>query len=211
MRAYEKATYERAKKTYAMFILLYPFFLEDLDGEIWRDIKGYDGMYQISNYGRIKSFKKGNIKILKPNLHTGGYLYVILSKHNKTKHHYVHILVAQAFIPNPDGLPEVDHRYGNKFDNYAGNLRWVTPKQNSENTMALGLREFPEGEDCPNAVLNAALIQEIRRIHIPYDREFGSSALARKYGVSTGVINCAVRGKTYKNVPRDVDKSGEKV
>ncbi len=210
MRKYEKETHEYYNLVYAIFITLYPFGLEDLPNEIWRDIAGYDGMYQISNYGRVKSFKYGKWRILKPSLHTGGYLYVTLSKYNKVKHRYIHILVAKAFIPNPDGKPEVDHRYGNKFDNYVENLRWVTSKENSKNTKVLGLRKIQQGEELANARLNADLIHEICEIHVPYDREFGASALARKYGVGTTTILNVIKGKTYKNVPRDVDKSGEK-
>ena len=95
---------------YLAFIALYPFGLEDLTGEIWRWIEGYENLYQISNFGRVKSFPNShhkNAKILKPAIQNVGYLQVYLYKNGKGKYFKIHRLVAQAFIPNPDKLPEV--------------------------------------------------------------------------------------------------------
>ena len=113
----EKIRYERYRLAYAALMLCYPFGLEDLDGEIWAWIAGYEGDYQESNYGRTKSFKRGKVKIMKPSLDTKGYLFVELLKNGVGKKFKVHRLVAQTFIPNPDNLAEVDHKFGNKFDN----------------------------------------------------------------------------------------------
>ena len=76
--------------------------------EIWKDVKDYKGLYQISNKGRIKSFKRGKEKILKP-YNDKNYLRVSLSKNKKSKDIYIHRLVAEAFIPNPENKPEVNH------------------------------------------------------------------------------------------------------
>lgn len=103
--------------------------------EIWKDIKGYEGLYQISNYGRVKSLGNGNSnnskeRILKPAKLKDGYLYVILSKQGKRKGFKIHRLVAQAFIENPNNYPQVNHKDEDKTNNNVSNLEFCTPKYN---------------------------------------------------------------------------------
>lgn len=105
--------------------------------EIWRDIIGYDG-YQVSNLGRVKSLgnnKTRKEKVLKPET-INGYLRVCLSKEKKGKHILVHRLVADAFIPNIDNKPYIDHIDGNPKNNNIDNLRWCTHKENMNNPIA---------------------------------------------------------------------------
>ena len=92
--------------------------------EIWHDIEGYEGLYQISNKGRVKSLYNGSERILKPRDNGRGYLRVNLRKENTSKYIRVHRLVARAFIPNPDNLPEINHRDENKKNNCVENLEW---------------------------------------------------------------------------------------
>jgi hypothetical protein len=104
--------------------------------ETWKDIKNYEGLYQISTLGRIKSFpRKGtykNAKILKPYKDGGNYYYVIgLHKNGKRKYKAIHRLVAETFIPNPNNYPLVNHKDENKLNNCVDNLEWCTHKYNS--------------------------------------------------------------------------------
>lgn len=115
--------------------------------ETWKDIRGYEGIYQISNLGRIKSLVrvKNNYdintislvkvtipeKIRKPQLSKDGYYRVGLTKNKKQTYFQVHRLVAEAFIPNPDELPQVNHKDENKLNNCVENLEWCTSKYNA--------------------------------------------------------------------------------
>ncbi len=106
-----------------------------MEDEIWKDIEGYNGDYQESNYGRTKSFKNGKIKILRPSVNVHGYLTVRLN--SKTKP--VHILVAKTFIPNPDNLPTVNHILGVKFNCHVSGLEWMTVSDNNRHARRMGL------------------------------------------------------------------------
>ena len=98
--------------------------------EIWCDIEGYEGLYQISNKGRVKSLYKGSERILKPRDNGRGYLRVQLTKENTSKHIRVHRLVAIAFVSNPHNLPEVNHKDENKKNNCVENLEWCDRRYN---------------------------------------------------------------------------------
>lgn len=109
--------------------------------EIWKDIKGYEGLYQVSNLGRIKSLGRtqrcqGNKqeyrkeRIMKQHLR-GGYYQVSLCKNSKHKHFGVHRLVALVFLDNPEAKEEVNHKNGIKTDNRVDNLEWVTRSENA--------------------------------------------------------------------------------
>lgn len=109
--------------------------IEDIPGEEWRDVVGYEGKYQVSNMGRIKSLNynhTGKAQIMKQNK-VKGYLKVSLWKNGEEDWPLVHRLVATAFIPNPEGKPEVDHINGKKTDCRACNLRWVSSIENKNN------------------------------------------------------------------------------
>lgn len=98
--------------------------------EIWKDIKGFEGLYQISNLGNVKSFYKGRTYIKKCTLGSRGYLFVNLSKNKKNKAFRVHRLVAKEFLPNPNNYLEVNHRNGNKLNNCVDNLEWCSRSYN---------------------------------------------------------------------------------
>lgn len=109
--------------------------------EIWKDIKDYEGYYQVSNLGNVRSIGRMidrrnsqnyflSSKLLKQFDNGCGYKTVCISKSSKPKKMYVHRLVAEAFLINPDNLPEVNHKDENKANNSVDNLEWCTPKYN---------------------------------------------------------------------------------
>lgn len=110
--------------------------------EIWKDIKGYEGSYQVSNFGRVKSLervvytKNGSKRcvreiIMKPEICTFDYPCVFLRKNYTKKTKLIHRLVAEAFIPNPDNLPVVNHKDEDKTNCHVDNLEWCTQQYNS--------------------------------------------------------------------------------
>jgi hypothetical protein len=102
--------------------------------EVWKDIQDYEGLYQVSNLGRIKSLpRNGTInsnRILKQFIKNSGYCCVILSKNNMTVCKTVHRMVAQAFLNNPNCYPVINHKDENKLNNNVNNLEWCTQKYN---------------------------------------------------------------------------------
>lgn len=101
--------------------------------EQWKDIEGFEGLYQVSNKGRVKSLGNNKLrkeKILKGGKGTCGHLLVHLCKDGKQAHKYIHRLVAQAFLPNPQNLPEVNHKDENPSNNQVSNLEWCDCKYN---------------------------------------------------------------------------------
>ena len=101
--------------------------------EVWKDIKGYEGLYQVSNLGQVKRLSNNKYtreKMLKPRKGKSGYLQVILSEKGNIKSKYVHQLVASAFIPNPNNYIEINHKDENKENNNFENLEWCTHKYN---------------------------------------------------------------------------------
>ena len=99
--------------------------------EEWRDIKDYQGLYSVSNFGEVKSHRTG--KILKPATNHKGYLIVQLSVLGCKVNYRIHRLVAETFISNPENLPEVDHINMDRQDNIVTNLRWVSGSTNTRN------------------------------------------------------------------------------
>lgn len=105
--------------------------------EIWKDIEGYEGLYQVSNCGKVKSLNYRNCgysKDLVPKRNNSGYLWVELFKNGKRAPMLIHRLVANAFIPNPDKLPQVNHKDENPENNCIDNLEWCTSYYNVQYT-----------------------------------------------------------------------------
>ena len=106
--------------------------LENFDNEQWRDIDGYDGMYQVSDLGRVRSKHSGEWKVLRPGKTKDGYLRVDLYRNGKQNHSLVHRLVAQAFIPNnDDNKTQINHINEVKSENRVSNLEWCSAQYNN--------------------------------------------------------------------------------
>lgn len=105
-------------------------------GEMWEPVPGYENTYRVSDLGRIQGLISG--RILKPGLHSGGYLNVTLYKNTGKKMTYVHRVVAMTFIPNPDNKPEVNHKDMDRRNNASSNLEWVTKSENHQHAYRNG-------------------------------------------------------------------------
>lgn len=110
--------------------------------ENWKPIAGYEGLYEISDLGRVKSLARKarfgtRVRVIKegilsPHEQYKGYLRVDLSKGGKATHHFVHRLVAMTFVPNPEGKPIANHLDGNKRNNRSSNFEWATDSENTQ-------------------------------------------------------------------------------
>lgn len=120
--------------------------LENLPNEEWKDVVGYEGIYMVSNLGRVKSLPKSkggshnqytsHEKIMKTNLNQGGYVCVNLHKDKKIKRCLVHRLLADSFLPKENSKNFIDHINGVRYDNRLENLRWCTVKENASFPLA---------------------------------------------------------------------------
>jgi hypothetical protein len=162
--------------------------------EIFKDIEGYEGLYQVSNLGNVKSYHKYKEgKILSPGLKTEGYKYVHL---HSGKNFYIHRLVAQAFLPNPLNKPQVNHINGIKADNRLDNIEWATSSENRIHAYKTGLQKGhptnqKKGADNPRSTpvvqlnLNGEFIQNYA----------GVCEVARQIGGHQGNIAACCNGK----------------
>ena len=196
-REYDRRRREDAKLAYAAFIEFYPLSLDDLPDEQWRPITD---KYQISTFGRVKSFKWTKPRILTPVLR-GEYLSVNLYLDGKLKKRLIHVLVAETFIPNPDLKPEVNHDDGRKFNCHVSNLYWATGSENQRHAVKNGLAK--SGEEHPQAKLTKEQIIYIRENPDNLTQE----QLAEMFGITKSTISEIQTGKTYENAGGNIRKA----
>lgn len=122
--------------------------------EIWKFVIGYENLYEVSNYGKVKSVERITIdkngitynkkeRLLKPAINKYGYLQVGLSKDNKLSSFTIHSLVAKSFINNVDNKPTINHKDGNKLNNIVTNLEWATKSEQAIHSLNMNLRIVP--------------------------------------------------------------------
>ena len=175
--------------------------------EEWRAIDGYEGLFEVSNLGNVRSIDKHDRngrfwegKTLSKNVVSSGYLRVVLCANNNSKHVYVHRLVADAFIPNPDSKPQVNHKDGNKQNNIVETLEWVTHGENIKHSFDVLGRPRPKG--CrgwknPRRLFSDEQVRAIR------NDPRSNYAIAKELGVNDETIRLMRVGKTYKHVDDD--------
>ena len=163
------------------------------DKEIWKDVVGYEGLYEISNIGNVRNFR-GKLKVKRCNDATLGRERVDLSKNNIPEEWLVHRLVGIAFIPNPDNKPEINHIDGNPANNNVGNLEWATHKENMEHASRTGL--VSRGEDHTTKLKNkdVFVIRELAKEGIP------QIEIAKFFNMSPMGISSIINRKRWKHI-----------
>jgi len=176
--------------------------------EQWKDIPDYEGIYQASDLGRIKSLDRlvrhRNIyALLKSRIYTisllnNKYLNVGLNKNGKQRTFLVHRLIALSFIPNPENKPEVNHKgeKPNKLDNRVWMLEWATKKENTEHCDNNKLRNPAKGERVHLAKLTEKEVLEIRAI----GKSMSQQKIAVKYNMTPSIIGKILNRKTWKHI-----------
>lgn len=152
--------------------------------------------YFVSTLGNIESTKTGERRRLKPFDNGTGYLQIGLMVDGKTKNYYVHRLVAQAFIPNPEGKSQVNHINGIKTDNRVENLEWCTSSENNLHAFANNLSVPARGINHCEAKLNGEQIFYVRE----NPNALTTVELAKMFGVAQQTISAIQMGQRYKNV-----------
>lgn len=175
--------------------------------EIWKDIEGYEGIYKVSNDGKIKGLarliaknKKGE-RMLKEIImvqtnNRKGYPLVGLSKKGTKKTLSVHRLVAITFIPNPENKPQVNHINGDKTDNRVENLEWCTGSENIKHAFKNGLMTAISGDNCVSSKLTIDQAKEIKYGH----KGMSHRDIAKIYGIAHVQISSIRLGKTWKHI-----------
>lgn len=179
--------------------------------EIWKDIQDYEGLYQVSNYGAVRSIdrtvrfgRKLKGKILSQSVEKDGYFVVNLSKNGKTKSFRVHRLVAMAFITNANGYKEINHKDEKKQNNCVENLEWCDTKYNinygeRNNLVSRAL----SGEKSYNHKLTNVQVEEIRKTYKRRSKDFNMQKLSKKYGVSLTHISRIINNQRWKENKED--------
>lgn len=164
--------------------------------EIWKDINGYEGLYKVSNLGRIRSYRRR--KPLSPIEDRNGYYKINLTKDKEMKTYRIHRLVASCFIDNIDNKPEVNHIDGNKKNNNIDNLEWVTRSENESHSYRTGLRSGKKGVMHHNCKITEEIVIKIREM---WDTgEYVQREIAEKFNIKTNNVWKIINGIRWKHI-----------
>lgn len=171
--------------------------------EKWLPAKGFEGRYQVSDHGNVRSLLKGNghglsdiPKDMKIQTNPNGYRYLTLRRNGKSYTRKVSRLVAKAFVAGDQRLT-VNHKDGNTSNDYASNLEWLTQGDNNRHAYRNQLKMPIQGEASPHSKLTADHVREIRHIHLS---GFGIRKVARMFGVSHSTISKIISRNDWKHV-----------
>lgn len=178
-----------------------------MEKEIWKEVSGWEGLYAVSNLGRIKSLRTKGRGIVKPNhilsqrLNRQGYPYVNLARSGKYKTVYVHRLVGIAFVENKNNYQFLNHMDGNKSNNNASNLEWVTAQENILHARETGLNTFipnKRGEESAVSKLTENDVKEIRSLYS--SGNYSQNDLAKKYNISQTTVWRVINRTNWQHV-----------
>lgn len=177
-----------------------PKTISSFSGEVWVSVLDFEGLYEVSNYSRVKScIKKGsrNELIILFTTNKNGYNTISLLNGKKRKNTSVHRLVAQAFIPNPENKPQINHKNGIKTDNRIENLEWATASENTQHAYDTGLEKKKIGELNGRCILKELDVLKIKEF---IKQPHSLVELGNRYGVSSSTISNIKRGKTWAHL-----------
>lgn len=179
-----------------------------MENEIWKDVVGFEGYYQVSNLGRVKGLDrvvkyrhrtlsvKG--RIIVPNF-SSRYVSVTMSMAGtKRKQKTIHRMVAIAFVQNPENKKEVNHIDGDRSNNRSENLEWCTAKENIAHAFNKGLMGVRKGQKVGIPKLTEDIVIEIRRLHS--NKEMSNAKIAKKYKIHTGTVADIINRKNWKHI-----------
>lgn len=178
-----------------------------MEQEIFKDIKGFEGKYQVSNFGNARSLDikikvkngfrtyKGKPLVLSTN--SNGYLGVSLSIKNCRRNAYIHRLVAETFLPNPLNKKCVNHKDGNKQNNNIDNLEWNTYKENQNHAYDNNLWDL-NGENCRLAKLTNKKVLQIRKLS--FAGELTNKEIAKKFNIYHSTVYKIHKRETWKHI-----------
>lgn len=163
------------------------------DNEIWKPVKDYEGLYEVSNLGRVKSLKFPKHKIMKHTINGIGYTTVRLTKNNYSVNVASHRIIATAFIDNPLNKPNINHINAIRTDNRIENLEWATSKENFEHALMLGNVNPLCEKNCNTKITNEIALDI-------YNSQESKKYLCKKYNVSIDVVNNIKAGRSWSTI-----------
>jgi len=163
--------------------------------ELWDKIPGYEDNYLITSSGKIWSLKSNNF--LKPNIVRSGYKMVRLYRNGWAKDYLVHRIVAEVYCNNPDNKRVVNHKDGNKLNNYFLNLEWNTDSENQLHAIRTGLKKIRYGSRHPNSKLSEQNIEDIKTL---YKSNLTLKQIAKQFNVHLGTISKIINNQSWRTI-----------